>query len=79
MVGRLTDQLAAALTVNFFFRCRDEEAADILRRAAAVNNSPLAPFELDHETIVAESKRAEEVSVVDFFKKDQLPLMVPLW
>jgi hypothetical protein len=58
---------------------RDNEASEILHYAAAVNGAALPPFQLDRATVMAEAERAEQMSVFDFLKREQLPLMIPLW
>jgi hypothetical protein len=67
-------------SVGFFnINDRDHEAAAIVHHAAEVNGVKLAPFQLDNTSVLEEAKSAEEISVLDFLKKDRLPLMIPLW
>lgn len=58
---------------------RDTEAKETLLYAASVNNFTLPPFELDNSAVLEEEKLVESQSVFDFFKRDRLPLMIPLW
>lgn len=54
---------------------RVEEAEEVLRLAAAYNNFELPKFKLKPPTIINE----EDVSYSEFFKRDMLPITIPLW